>query len=39
MILRKVIIEVCEVHKILIGEQMGVMLEAGVGENYFKIDA
>ena len=31
MILRKVIKEVCEVHKALINEEMRVMLDAGIG--------
>lgn len=38
-ILRKVLAEVCETHRALIGDEMMIMLKAGSGEYYYKIDA
>lgn len=38
-ILRKVLAEVCEIHKALIGDEMMIMLRTGSGEFYYKIDA
>lgn len=38
-ILRKVLAEVCEIHKTLIGDEIMIMLKAGSGEFYYKIDA
>lgn len=38
-IIRRILADVCETHKEIIGEQMRFMLEAGVAEHYYKVDA